>query len=283
MASAPAPIAGQTVLVTGGASGLGKVIARAFLDEGANVVVCDVNEARLAETRAEFGLPERFLAVAADITDEAAVEGLFAQAAERFGGAAAGLDVLVNNAGVADAFDPVADLAKEKWDRVVGINLTGSFLCMRGAVRAMLARDQARKKEEEAAAPLGGLVIQIGSVAALSGVQAGLAYTASKHGVAALVRHTAGHYGGEEGIHAVGLMLGAMPDTNIAESVGGLTGFNGAAFARSQAGSPPLDPARDAVRTADVARYCLVLAANRGVAASLSGTCVPFSRNRPRA
>ncbi|KAI5924513.1 hypothetical protein F4810DRAFT_127668 [Camillea tinctor] len=256
-------LSGTVVLVTGGAGGLGKVIAKAYLDAGASVAICDINAERLSQTESELSATGRFFAQATDITDEAAVGQLADAVVQRFGR----LDVLVNNAGMADSFDPVGSLSKERWDRVLGLNLTGSFLTTRAAVNAM-------EKQERP----GGLVLQIGSIASSHGMAAGLAYTVSKHGVAALVKNTAGFYG-PKGIYAIGLMVGAMMGTNIADSFATLGGTNGEAF--QQTISAAFKP-ECAIPLEDVAKYCVFLT-DRGIAASANGSCIPFSKNSPLA
>ncbi|KAI1506032.1 hypothetical protein F5X99DRAFT_177952 [Biscogniauxia marginata] len=256
---------GTVVLVTGGAGGLGKVIAKSYLDAGAQVAICDINAERLEQTSQEFeqSSPGRSYSQKTDITDEAAVGQFVDAVVARFGR----LDVLVNNAGMADTFDPVGTLTKERWDRVLGLNLTGSFLTTRAAVNAM-----------EAQTPPGGIVIQIGSVASSFGMSAGLAYTVSKHGVAALVKSTAGFYG-PKGIYAIGLMVGSMMGTNIIDSFQTLGGRNVEAFQQTTGAS--FKP-ESAIPLQDVAKYCLFLT-DRGIAASANGSCITFSRNSPAA
>ncbi|KAK7941447.1 3-beta-hydroxycholanate 3-dehydrogenase (NAD(+)) 2 [Apiospora aurea] len=262
-----------TVLVTGAAGGLGKAIAKAYLDAGANVAICDIHEARLAEARAQFEGTGRVLALKTDITSEEAVEHLVAETVSRFGR----LDILVNNAGMMDGFDPVGDLSKANWDKVLGVNLTGSFLCMKHTVRAFQTQQSKTPGSEDSdLAKFKGLVIQIGSNASTMGHQSGAAYTASKHGVAALVKNTAGFYG-DEGVYAVALMLGVM-QTNIAEGVGALGGFNQAAFAKS---SSVTSSGENVTDTADVARYCVFLADPR-IAAGVNGSSIAFNKNWPR-
>ncbi|KAL7620915.1 hypothetical protein AAE478_008225 [Parahypoxylon ruwenzoriense] len=256
---------GTTILVTGGAGGLGKVIATAYLSAGANVAICDVNESRLAGAEAELEAlaPGRLLVSQTDITDEAAVTSLVASVVAKFGR----LDVLVNNAGMTDKFDPVGALAKEHWDRVLALNLTGSFLTTKAAVNAM-----------EKQSPSGGTVIQIGSIASWHGTISGAAYTVSKHGVAGLMKSTAGFYG-PKGIYAIELNLGAMVNTNIEDSFAALGGFNKEAYAQSVSSS--FKP-ENAIQLKDVAKYCVFLA-DRDVAASANGSCINFNKNWPSA
>ncbi|OTA62600.1 NAD(P)-binding protein [Hypoxylon sp. EC38] len=252
---------GTTVLVTGAGGGLGKVIATAYLEAGANVTICDINEGRLEQARGELESTQRFLAVNTDITDEAAVNKLVDAIVAKFGR----LDIVVSNAGMADTFDPVGSLSKENWDKVINLNLTASFLVFKAAVNIM---------EKQSS----GLIIQIGSTASYQGTSAGAAYTASKHGVAALVKSTAGFYG-PKGIYAVGLMLGGMIDTNIQDSFAALGGFNKEAYSMSTAANfkPEM-----AIQTKDVAKYCVFLA-DRDVAASSNGSMIRFNKNHPNA
>ncbi|XDG07536.1 hypothetical protein ABKA04_007151 [Annulohypoxylon sp. FPYF3050] len=254
---------GTTVLVTGGAGGLGKVIATAFLNEGANVVVCDINEERLKAVREESESTGRFLAINTDITDEAAVNKLVDTAVAKFGR----LDIVVSNAGMTDKFDAVGSLSKENWDKVINLNLTGSFLIFKAAVNVM-----------EKQSPQGGTIIQIGSTAGWYGTAAGAAYTVSKHGVAALVKNTAGFYESKN-IYAIGLNVGAMIDTNIQDGFRSLGGFNKETFALSI--SSTLDPQKQAIRLKDVAKYCIFLA-DRDIAATSSGSTITFNKNTPK-
>ncbi|KAI0835487.1 NAD(P)-binding protein [Hypoxylon sp. FL0890] len=250
---------GTTVLVTGAGGGLGKVIATTYLEAGANVAICDINEERLGQARSELESTQRFLAVNTDITDEAAVTKLVDTVVAKFGR----LDIVVNNAGMTDKFDPVGSLSKEHWDRIINLNLTGSFLVFKAAVNTM---------EKQSS----GVIIQIGSTSSYQGTSAGAAYTASKHGVAGLVKNTAGFYG-PKGIYSVGLMVGGMVDTNIQDSFAALGGFNTDAYSMSI--SAAFKPEM-AIRTKDVAKYCVFLA-DRDIASSCNGSMVQFNRNYP--
>jgi NAD(P)-dependent dehydrogenase (short-subunit alcohol dehydrogenase family) len=120
-------IKGLRVLVTAGANGIGLAIARAFAAEGARVHVCDVDGAALqalAASQPEIGQ------TVCDVSDRSAVQALFAEATQKLGG----LDVLVNNAGIAGPTAKVEDLHPEDWDRCLDICLTGQFNCTRLAV-----------------------------------------------------------------------------------------------------------------------------------------------------
>ncbi|MCM0021094.1 MAG: SDR family oxidoreductase, partial [Tagaea sp.] len=114
------------VLVTAGAAGIGRAIADAFAQAGARVAVCDVDDAALAGFRQE--LPGHH-AFACDVSAEDEVEDLFDEVEETLGG----LDVLVNNAGIAGPTSRVEDIALADWRRTLAVNLDGQFLCAREA------------------------------------------------------------------------------------------------------------------------------------------------------
>ena len=113
---------GQRVLVTAGASGIGLAIARTLAEAGARVHVCDVDEAALAAARRD---DPGVGTTVADVSDEAAVDRLFDDVKAGFGG----LDVLVNNAGIAGPTAAIEDISPADWRRCIDIDLTGMFLC----------------------------------------------------------------------------------------------------------------------------------------------------------
>src|SRR3954454_11749316 len=120
-------IKGLRVLVTAGAGGIGLAIARAFVAEGARVHSCDVDEAALGALASSDPAISQ---TRCDVSDRAAVKKLFDEAIAKLGG----LDVLVNNAGIAGPTAKVEDMHPEDWDRCLGICLTGQFNCTRLAV-----------------------------------------------------------------------------------------------------------------------------------------------------
>ncbi|MGB8433932.1 MAG: SDR family NAD(P)-dependent oxidoreductase, partial [Burkholderiales bacterium] len=115
------------VLVTAGAAGIGRAIASSFLEHGAHVHICDIDERALAETAR--ALPEITQTVA-DVSRYADVERLFADVRETLGG----LDVLVNNAGIAGPTAKIEDIAPADWERTIAIDLNGMFYCTRLAM-----------------------------------------------------------------------------------------------------------------------------------------------------
>ena len=166
---------GKVALVTGGGSGLGRACALAFGRAGANVVVADVDTDGGGETVAGIDGPAAFLRV--DVTQPGEVEGMVDQAVERFGR----LDLAVNNAGMTGVSAPTADYTLEDWNRAIGLNLTGVFLCLKYEIPAMLATG-------------GGAIVNMASGAGLVGFAGLPAYVASKHGVVGLTRAAALEY-----------------------------------------------------------------------------------------
>jgi NAD(P)-dependent dehydrogenase (short-subunit alcohol dehydrogenase family) len=128
---------GKTALVTGGAGGLGLAIATKFLQAGANVVICDINQERVDETTSRLADQGTLRGYTTDVTSQDQVKNLFANIVGEFGA----LDILINNAGIMDRFDPVGDLDPALWDRVIAVNLTAPFRLSREAVKVFLAKD----------------------------------------------------------------------------------------------------------------------------------------------
>jgi len=155
--------AGRAAIVTGGASGLGKAVAKRIVAEGGTVALWDLNPEALAAARDEVGATD---IQALDVSDPAAVE-----AAAKASGAALGkVDVLVCSAGITGATVPVHEFPIDSWQRVIDINLNGLFYCNRAVVPLMLANGYGR-------------VVNIASVAGKEGNPNASAYSASKAGV----------------------------------------------------------------------------------------------------
>ena len=161
---------GLVAVVTGGGQGIGAAVARALAAEGASVVVAARTKERIeAVARAVEGGRGRAKAVTCDVTDPASVDALVRAAGE--------VDILVNNAGAAHSA-PLAKITLEDWNRVLAVNATGTFLCTRGFVPAMVARKR-------------GSVVNVASVAGLSGAKYIAAYAAAKHAVVGFTRSVA--------------------------------------------------------------------------------------------
>jgi NAD(P)-dependent dehydrogenase (short-subunit alcohol dehydrogenase family) len=165
----------RVALVTGAGSGVGRAVTLALVRDGYEVVLAGRRIEALNETISLAGTPERMLAVPTDVSDEGAVNALFAAVKERFGR----LDVLFNNAGVNAPGVPLEDLTVDQWRSVVDVNLTGPFLCTRAAFRLMKDQD-----------PRGGRIINNGSVSATAPRPNSAPYTATKHAITGLTKST---------------------------------------------------------------------------------------------
>jgi NAD(P)-dependent dehydrogenase (short-subunit alcohol dehydrogenase family) len=167
----------KTAIVTGAGSGIGRAAALALLGEGYSVVLAGRRPEALAETAnlAATNRP-RALAVSTDVTDPVSVRALFDTTKQEFGR----LDLLLNNAGTGAPAVPLEDLTIEAWRRVVDVNLTGAFLCIREAFRLM--KDQV---------PRGGRIINNGSISAHVPRPNSSPYTATKHAITGLTRSAA--------------------------------------------------------------------------------------------
>ncbi|MFG2591349.1 glucose 1-dehydrogenase [Streptomyces sp. NPDC048438] len=167
---------GKSAFVTGAASGIGRTTALAFARAGAQVALVDRSAEGLRETarliEADGG---KALALTCDVTSEEDVQAAVDRTVERFGR----LDAAFNNAGVEQPVQAAVDTAKDDWDRILGVSLTGAFLCTRAQVRQMLRQDG------------GGAIVNVSSGAGVKGFKGQAAYAAAKHGVIGFTRSAA--------------------------------------------------------------------------------------------
>ena len=170
-----ASLSGQHALVTGASRGIGAVLAAALAAEGAHVSLLARDAQSLARLARQLG-NDRALPVAADVTDGASVRGAFAAARARFGP----VHILINNAGQA-ASAKFTDTDEALWQRIMAVNLTGTYLCAHAAVTDMLELRYGR-------------IVNIASIAGLRGAAYISAYVASKHAVIGLTRALALEY-----------------------------------------------------------------------------------------
>lgn len=189
----------KTVLITGASSGIGRATALAFVEKGYKVALVDIDSKGGRETVA---LIERAsgesIFIAADVSKSKQVEAAVGQIVEQFGA----LDCAVNNAGIAGPEDKLASISEEDWDRVIQVNLTGVFNCMKFELPQMVKQNF-------------GSIVNITSVAGMRGLAHGAAYTASKHGVIGLTRAGAQEYGPNNiRINAVGPVFTYTPILN---------------------------------------------------------------------
>lgn len=157
---------GKRVVVTAGAQGIGLAITEAFVAAGAQVHICDVNDDFLAAAKSRF---PKVSQSHTDVSNETQVDAMFAELSARWGG----LDVLVNNAGIAGPTAKVEDTELGDWDQTIAVNLTGPFLCTRRAVPLIKAAG-------------GGSIVNLSSIAGRLGFPLRTPYSASKYGVIGL-------------------------------------------------------------------------------------------------
>lgn len=159
----------RVVLVTGGGQGIGRGIVRRLLADEIRVVIADLDREAAIETAEESPWPDRVFAIEADVSDEASVQVAIMRSIDRFGR----LDGLVNNAGIACPTAPPLELLTiDQWQRIIGTNLTGVFLCSKHAAPHLSQRE--------------GAIVNIASTRALQSEANTEAYSASKGGVVAL-------------------------------------------------------------------------------------------------
>jgi 3-hydroxybutyrate dehydrogenase len=188
---------GKHAIVTGASRGIGAAIASTLAQLGADVTLMSRNESRLAEQAA--ALTKMFdatvQAVAADIAQPEQIASAFARAADRFGSP----QILINNAGIAMAA-PIGKTDLETWQRLIEVNLTGAFLCIREVVQEMAKGDYGR-------------IVNIASTAGLTGYAYVSAYCAAKHGLIGLTRALAREFA-HTGV-TVNAVCPGYTDTNI--------------------------------------------------------------------
>jgi NAD(P)-dependent dehydrogenase (short-subunit alcohol dehydrogenase family) len=170
----PDRFAGQTVIVTGAGSGIGRATASRIAREGGRVIAVDISSDRLAELTAS--LPDAdIVAVVGDITKPDDVAAIVAAAGDR-------IDGLANVAGIMDDMTPLHEVSDAVWERVFAVNVDGMFRLTRAVLPTMLAASR-------------GSIVNVASEAGLRGSAAGLAYTASKHAVVGITKSSAFMYG----------------------------------------------------------------------------------------
>ena len=235
---------GRTVLVTGGALGIGRGVVRAFAREGAAVTIADL-DAEAAQRLAEeiTGSGGRALAAVGDVSQAVDAQRMIADAVAAFGR----LDVLVNNAGIqpVDWYFRIEDTPEEVWDRIVGVNLKGIFLMSKYAI------PEIRKSG-------GGVVVNMASVQGLQSMPGVPSYAASKGGVLSLTRNMALDYA-PEGIRVVAICPGTI-DSELVRAAARAEGGDEEANVRRYGAVHPLGRIG---QPEDIAQAVLFLASDR--------------------
>ena len=232
---------GRAALVTGGGRGIGRSIALAFAREGARVAVAARTAAEIEAVARECG-PDA-IAIPLDVTDETACAAAVARAEDELGG----LDVLVNNAGIATSHK-FTDVDTAAWRRIMAVDLDAPFFLTRAAVPGMLSRGA-------------GAVIAVASISSKIGAPYISAYTAAKHGLLGLMRALAAEYA------AKGLTFNCVcpgyVDTPMTEaSLANIMARTGRT--REHALAPLLTPQGRLVAPDEVAAVCVLLASDAG-------------------
>jgi NAD(P)-dependent dehydrogenase (short-subunit alcohol dehydrogenase family) len=189
---------GKVVIVTGAASGIGRATAIQFAQQGAKVVVADINQTGADETAALIG--ENAIVFQLDVADELSCQSMVDRTIDVYGR----LDIVFNNAGIPGVRACTADQMTEEWKRVIDVNLNGVFYCTKSAIPEMLKTG-------------GGVIVNTSSIDGFTGMGTVSHYTAAKHGVIGLTKACALEYG-KQNIRCVAVAPGYI-NTAMTESV----------------------------------------------------------------
>lgn len=236
-------LSGCRVIVTAGAAGIGVEVARAFIEEGAQVWVCDIDEAAIT---ALAGSDPAIKAAVCDVTDRAAVRAFFEQATEDMGG----LDCLVNNAGIAGATARIEDTAPEDWDRCLEVCLTGQYNFAHLAAPLLRASDN-------------GSMVNFSSAAGKHGFAMRSAYAAAKWGVIGLTKSLAIELG-EDGVRVNAILPGIVAGDRQRRVLEAKAQRLGKSFAEIEAAAFSYTSISEYVTARQLADQILFLASPRG-------------------
>ncbi len=234
---------GQRVVITAAAGGIGRATLETFVAAGARVHVCDVDAPGLEQLRAL--LPE-VGTVVADVSDPVAVDLLFETAIDRLGG----LDILINNAGIAGPTAPIEQIEPEDWARTLEVNLTGQYLCARRAVPYLRAAG-------------GGSIVNLSSVAGRFGFALRTPYAASKWAVVGLTKSLAIELGADQ-IRVNAICPGAVEGDRIERVIAAKAEALGITFETMHAQVVEKASMKRMVSPEDVANMILYLCSHAG-------------------
>ncbi|GBD43342.1 Dihydroanticapsin 7-dehydrogenase [bacterium HR40] len=236
-------LAGKRVIVTAGAAGIGRVTAEAFVDAGARVFVCDIDDRALADVAAKRPEIGR---IHADVAREEDVERLFAAALAALGG----LDILVNNAGIAGPTGPVESLDLAGWKHCLAVNLDGTFLCTRRAVPELVKAG-------------GGSIVNLSSTAGLFGFPNRTPYATAKWGIIGLTKTLAMELG-PRGIRVNAICPGPVEGPRIERVIAADAQVTGRSIEETRAAYLRTNALRTFVEARDIANMILFLCSDLG-------------------
>ena len=250
----------QRVLITAGAAGIGREFARAFAANGGKVFVCDIDEGALAALAKEIpGL----IARRCDMSQRAEIEAMVPAAVAALGG----LDVLINNAGIAGLTLPVEQYPADDWDKVVAVNLTAMFDVTRLCIPHL--------KQSKA-----GCIVNMTSIAGRYGFANRSPYAATKWGVIGFTKTLAIELG-EWGIRANAIAPGAVAGERIVRVFQGRAQISGKSMEEVKAAAMAEQSIKDMIDPKDIAQLAVFLASDAGK--SISGQVLPIDNDRQRA
>jgi NAD(P)-dependent dehydrogenase (short-subunit alcohol dehydrogenase family) len=240
----------KNVLITGGGAGIGRAIAHRFIDAGDRVLVCDIDEAALAEARTQM---PHLAGLRCDVTAVTDIERLFAAVADVLGG----IDVLVNNVGIGGPTLPADQLPNAEWQRVLDVNLTGTFEVTSRAIPLLKAS--------------AGTIINLSSAAGRFGYPNRIAYSVTKWGLIGFTKTLAIELGGD-GISVNAILPGAVGGDRFDRVIQGRADIAGRSFEET---------VDDLLASTDVAERAYFLTTNSGRA--ISGQMLPIDYDLQRA
>jgi NAD(P)-dependent dehydrogenase (short-subunit alcohol dehydrogenase family) len=236
-------LTGARVLVTAGAAGIGIEIARAFIREGAEVHICDVDDAAL---QAAAESDPKLTASRCDVSDRTQVAALFDEALQRLGG----LDVLVNNAGIAGPTGRVEEINPEDWDRCVDVCLTSQFNCARLAIPHLRNSDNAS-------------IVNLSSAAGKLGFPLRSPYSAAKWGVIGFTKSLAIELG-QDGIRCNAILPGIVTGERIRRVMEAKAQQRGISFAEMEATMLQYTSMKSYVTPQQIADQIVFICSQRG-------------------
>ncbi|MGI9486519.1 MAG: SDR family oxidoreductase [Geminicoccaceae bacterium] len=234
---------GKRVILTAGAAGIGRVTLKTFVDAGAEVFVCDVNDDALNDVRSTY---QNVGVIHADVADPDDVDRLFDTALERLGG----LDILLNNAGVAGPTAPVEDVDIEDWRQCMEINVTGQFLCAKRAVPHIKAAG-------------GGSIVNLSSAAGRFGFALRSPYAASKWAVVGFTKSLAIELGPSQ-IRVNAICPGAVEGDRINRVIAAKADAQGVSFEEMYQHYAGVASMKTLIKPEDIAKMMLFICSDAG-------------------